>query len=442
MLDENIDFGGNWTVKILMLSWEYPPQSVGGLARHVKDLSLALNELGCEVHVLTRGAEEASFYEEEQGVHIHRVYPLPLQTPDFMHWINQLNFALIEKGIEILQEYDFDIIHGHDWLVAYAARVLKHSHKLPLVATIHATEAGRNQGLHTPLQNFIHSIEWFLGYESWKVVVCSKHMEGEVNGLFGLPQDKIVNIPNGVYVKKFAELDRFEYNQNRDSLGSTVNNNEKMIFFVGRLVREKGVHVLIDTIPHLLQEFPCTKLVIAGTGPMEGQLKHQVKVMGLEHKIHFTGYVDDILLKKFYKRADIAVFPSLYEPFGIVALEAMASATPVIVSDTGGLGEIINHGKNGLKFFPGNTISLADQIKAILRDESFAWRLAATASENVINEYDWSSIAKKTHTVYENIKVEYEKSNWYMERNLPKRLAFSPNVSLGMIRDISKNPLN
>jgi len=416
-----------------MLSWEYPPQSVGGLARHVKDLSLALRGLGNEVHILTRGAEDAPFYEEEEGVHIHRIYALPLQTPDFMHWVNQLNFALIEKGIEVLQDHDFDIIHGHDWLVAYAARVLKHSHKLPLVATIHATEAGRNHGLHSQLQNFIHSIEWFLGYESWRVIVCSKHMEGEVKGLFGLPQDKIVRIPNGVYVKQFAELDRIDYNRTIESLGSIVRDNEKVLFFVGRLVREKGVHTLVDAIPHLLQEFPETKLVVAGTGPMEGQLKHQVKRMGLEHKVHFTGYIEDILLKQLYKRADIAVFPSLYEPFGIVALEAMASATPVIVSDTGGLSEIINHGKNGLKFFPGNASSLADQIKAIFRDKKFAQRLAVTASENVINEYDWSSIASKTHTVYESIKAEYEKSDWYMGKSLP---------SLHTIRSSSKNLLS
>jgi len=429
-------------VKILMLSWEYPPQSVGGLARHVKDLSLALGELVNEVHILTRGAEEASFYEENQGIHIHRVYSLPLQTPDFMHWVSQLNFALIEKGIEILQNNEFDIIHGHDWLVAYAARVLKHSYKLPLVATIHATEAGRNHGLHSPLQNFIHSIEWFLGYESWKVIVCSKHMEGEVKGLFGLPQDKIVRIPNGVYVKQFAELDKFNHNWSIDSLASVVRDNEKVLFFVGRLVREKGVHILIDSLPLLLQEFPEIKLIVAGTGPMEGQLKHQVKRMGLEHKVHFTGYIDDTLLKQLFKRADIAVFPSLYEPFGIVALEAMASATPVIVSDTGGLSEIVSHGKNGLKFIPGNPNSLADQVKAILRDEKFAQSLAATASENVISEYDWSSIAKKTHTVYESIKEEYEKSDWYMEKNLPKKLIVSPNTALNTMRNPSRNILN
>ncbi|WP_084295475.1 glycosyltransferase family 4 protein [Desulfitibacter alkalitolerans] len=429
-------------MKILMLSWEYPPQSVGGLARHVKDLSLALGELVNEVHILTRGAEEASFYEENQGIHIHRVYSLPLQTPDFMHWVSQLNFALIEKGIEILQNNEFDIIHGHDWLVAYAARVLKHSYKLPLVATIHATEAGRNHGLHSPLQNFIHSIEWFLGYESWKVIVCSKHMEGEVKGLFGLPQDKIVRIPNGVYVKQFAELDKFNHNWSIDSLASVVRDNEKVLFFVGRLVREKGVHILIDSLPLLLQEFPEIKLIVAGTGPMEGQLKHQVKRMGLEHKVHFTGYIDDTLLKQLFKRADIAVFPSLYEPFGIVALEAMASATPVIVSDTGGLSEIVSHGKNGLKFIPGNPNSLADQVKAILRDEKFAQSLAATASENVISEYDWSSIAKKTHTVYESIKEEYEKSDWYMEKNLPKKLIVSPNTALNTMRNPSRNILN
>jgi len=426
-------------LKILMLSWEYPPQSVGGLARHVKDLSLALANKGNEVHILTRGAEEAPFYEENQGIHIHRVYSLPLQTPDFMHWVNQLNFALVEKGVEVLNEDGFDIIHAHDWLVAYVARVLKHSYKLPLIATIHATEAGRNQGLHSPLQNFIHSIEWFLSYESWKLIVCSNHMEGEVKGLFGIPQDKVEKIPNGVYVKQFAEI----HSQNIEfskTVQNIVNENEKMIFFVGRLVREKGVHVLIDSIPLIIREVPDIKLVIAGSGPMEGQLNHQIIRMGLEKNVKLTGYVDDDLLKQFYRRADVAIFPSLYEPFGIVALEAMASATPVIVSDTGGLSEIVKHGENGLKFTPGNPNSLANQVKVILRDEKFAQKLAGTASENVISKYDWSSIAEKTHAVYESIKEEYEKSDWYLEKNLPKKLIVSPTLNVS--RNTPSNLLN
>ena len=413
-------------MRVLMLSWEYPPQSVGGLARHVKDLSQALVNTGNEVHILTRGAEDAPFYEEDHGVHVHRVYPFPLQTPDFMHWVTQLNFALVEKGVEVLNENGFDIIHGHDWLVAYAARVLKHSYKIPLVATIHATEAGRNQGLHSPLQNFIHSIEWFLSYESWKIIVCSNHMEGEVKGLFGISKDKVEKIPNGVYVRQFAEMD----NHSDMMVQNIVNKNEKMIYFVGRLVREKGVHVLIDSIPLIMREVPDVKLVIAGTGPMEGQLNHQIIRMGLDQNIHLTGYVNDNLLRQLYKRADVAVFPSLYEPFGIVALEAMASATPVIVSDTGGLSEIVKHGKNGLKFIPGNPNSLADQVKAIFRDEKFAHRLALTASENVISEYDWSSIAKKTYAVYESIKEEYEKSDWYLEKTLPRKLIVSSNSAI------------
>jgi glycogen(starch) synthase len=403
-------------MKILMLSWEYPPQSVGGLARHVKDLSAALGDLGHEVHILTRGAEDAPFYEECKNIHIHRVYQLPLNNLDFMHWVNQLNFALIEKGIQVISETDVDIIHGHDWLVAYASRVLKHSFRIPLVSTIHATEAGRNQGLHSPMQNFIHSIEWFLTYESWKVLVCSKHMEGEVKGLFGLPDDKVIRIPNGVYVKKFRDKDIKTTNKTKQLL----NDNDRVIFFVGRLVREKGVHVLIDAIPLLTGEFPNIKLVIAGTGPMENQLHYQVNRLGLNSHVIFTGYIDDEFLKELYKRAQIAVFPSLYEPFGIVALEAMASATPVIVSDTGGLGEIIKHGDNGLKFFPGNPHSLADQIKVILREPDFASKLAQRASKHVISEYDWSSIAQKTLDVYQLIQSEYQKSDWIQERSISK----------------------
>ncbi|MEW6623943.1 MAG: glycosyltransferase family 4 protein [Bacillota bacterium] len=405
-------------MKVLMLSWEYPPQSVGGLARHVKDLAGALAASGNEVHVVTRGAEEASYYEVVDGVHVHRVYQLSLQAPDFLHWVNQLNFSLVEKGIQVLNHGNFDILHAHDWLAAYAARVLKHAYKIPLVSTIHATEAGRNQGLHSPMQNFIHSIEWFLTYESWKVIVCSNHMIGEVKGLFGLPADKVVKIPNGVYAAKFFDGKRVNFGS---ELYQLVEPHEKMIFFVGRLVREKGVHVLIDSIPMVLQETPNVKVIIAGSGPMEGQLHHQINRMGLGAKVRLTGYIEDNLLKQLYKRADVAVFPSLYEPFGIVALEGMASGTAVVVSDTGGLGEIIRHGDNGLKFYPGNPHSLADQIKAVLRNQKFAEDLAERGRKSVLKEYDWSSISDKTLDVYKLVKKEYEKSDWLYERSLPSK---------------------
>ncbi len=408
-------------MRVLMLSWEYPPQSVGGLARHVQDLATAMVALGYEIHVLTRGAEEAPYYEECEGVKIHRVHQMPLQVPDFLNWVNQLNLALIEKGVKILNQGEFEMIHGHDWLVAYTARVLKHSFKMPLVSTIHATEAGRNQGLHSKLQNYINSIEWFLTYESWRVIVCSKHMENEVRGLFGLPTDKVVRIPNGVYAKKFA-VDSVVY---EDGLHKLVQEHEQLIFFVGRLVREKGVHTLVEAFPMIARNNPAAKVIIAGTGPMEAQLRHQINCLGLHDRVILAGYVDDRLLKQLYKRADVAVFPSLYEPFGIVALEAMVTNTPVVVADIGGLGEIVEHGRIGLKFYPGNARSLADQVNGILRDRGFAENLSEKARKHVAEQYDWSSIAKKTWMVYSKVREEYESSDWVREKTLSTKSPFS-----------------
>ncbi len=400
-------------MRVLLLTWEYPPKSVGGLARHVEDLATALAEQDQEVHVLTCHAPEAPANEQVQGVHVHRVSPYTLHAPDFTTWVMQLNFALLERAVALKEEEGpFDIVHAHDWLVAFAGRALKHAYQVPLVATIHATEAGRNHGLHNDLQRYIGSTEWWLTYEGWRVIVCSEHMRREVQHLFQLPADKIAVIPNGVFQAKFST--------GRPDLSFTARFAqpwEKVVFFVGRLVREKGVHILLEAAPAVLAKCPEAKFVVAGTGPMEGALKQQAWSMGLWDKVCFTGYIDDQTRNNLYSMAKVAVFPSLYEPFGIVALEGMAAGTPVVVADTGGLGEIIHHGVNGLKAYVGNPQSLADNILAVLHDPGLAERLRRNASGEVARVYDWRQIARKTAQVYTAVLREYRASPWQLDRN-------------------------
>lgn len=386
-------------MRVLMLSWEFPPKSVGGLAQHVYDLTGAMVKQGTEVHLVTVGAPGIPEYEMVQGVHVYRVTPYQLAAPDFITWVMQLNFAMLEKCLQLLNSNwdSYDIIHAHDWLVAYVARALKHALQIPLIATIHATEHGRNNGLHNDLQRHISQLEWWLCYEAWRVIVCSHYMHREIRHVFQAPVDKLNIIPNGVNPQNFVVQ---QYNVNRDHYAAPY---EKIVFYVGRLVREKGVQVLIDAIPKVLHYHPHTKFIIAGKGPYEINLKRQAKRLGMEQHVYFTGYIDDHTRNNLYHFADVAVFPSLYEPFGIVALEGMAAKTPVVVSDTGGLGEIINHGVNGLKAYTGNENSLADNILHILLNPQGANQMKEQAYQEVVEKYNWQNIAEQTIALYQSL---------------------------------------
>lgn len=401
----------------MMLTWEFPPHSVGGLARHVEDLTKALVDAGHQVHVVTYGPQGLPAEEKVNGARVHRIHGYPLNPPDFLTWTLQLNLALLEKASILQNEAPFQIVHAHDWLVAFAARALKHTYRLPLVATIHATECGRHHGLHNALQHYISSAEWWLTYEAWKVIVCSKHMEHEVSSLFQLPRDKVYVIPNGVDMQKFKAK-----KENATGRLKQSPNNEKIIFYIGRLVREKGVQVLLAAGPQIFAAVPDARIVIAGTGPMERELKRQAHDTGIGHKVTFAGYVSDQMRAELYAKAAVAVFPSLYEPFGIVALEGMASGTPVVVSDTGGLAEIVTHGENGLKALPGNVDSVAGNIIALLKDEQLARKIAENGRALVKEVYDWKQIAAKTAEVYSTVLREYLVSPWGMKAPVDRRL--------------------
>lgn len=391
-----------------MFSWEFPPKSVGGLAQHVYDLTSSLVDIGEEVHLITVGAHGAPEYENVNGVRVYRVYPYQVSSPDFVTWVAQLNLALVERSIAVMQELgDVHLVHAHDWLVAYAARVIKHAYKLPLVATIHATEYGRNYGLHNDMQRHISDVEWWLNYEAWRVICCSMYMKGEVQHVFQVPDDKIRIIPNGVNVENFKVRG---HKVKREWYAAP---DEQIVFYVGRLVREKGVQVLLSAAPEIMAHRPKTKFVIAGKGPHEAALRHQVNSMGIANRVYFTGYIDDETRNSLYSWASVAVFPSLYEPFGIVALEAMAARVPVVVSDTGGLGEIVRHGYDGLKAYPGNSKSLADMVLWLLNDANLAEKLKTQAYRRVIEDFNWNEIARQTSEVYRDVSAARRSTCWY-----------------------------
>ena len=385
-------------MKILMLTWEYPPRIVGGIARVVHDLSKRLIKDGHEVTVVTyRDSADVPEYENDKGVNVYRVDNYMIHPNNFIDWIMQLNFNMLSKATEIInKEGGFDVIHAHDWLVTYAAKSLKNAYDIPIVATIHATEAGRNSGIHDETQRYINDTEWLLTYEATEVIVNSNYMKNEIQRLFGLPFDKINVIPNGINLSNFTGIER-DYDFRRQY----AMDNEKIILYVGRLVYEKGVHHLIAAMPKILSNYHDAKLIIAGRGGMMDELRAEASNLGLNDKIYFTGYLNSKQVQKMYKCADVAVFPSTYEPFGIVALEAMLAGVPTVVSDVGGLDEIVTNGVDGMKSYAGNANSIADSVTALLYDHQLATNVSKKAKQKVKEQFDWEKIAQDTHFTYE-----------------------------------------
>ena len=385
-------------MKILMLTWEYPPRVVGGISKVVYDLSHKMVKEGNEVTVITyKEGDNVKYYENDKGVEVYRVDNYMIRPNNFIDWIMQLNFNMITKANEIINKNGkFDVIHAHDWLVAYSAKTIKESYNIPLISTIHATESGRNSGIHDETQRYINDSEWMLTYESSEVIVNSNYMKNEVQRLFGLPYDKINVIPNGVNLQLFSNV-----NVDYDFRRQYAMDNEKIILYVGRLVYEKGIQNLIAAMPKILDRYHDSKLIICGRGGMIDELREQVKYLGIDNKVYFAGYCDSKKMQKMYKCADVAVFPSTYEPFGIVAIESMLSGTPTIVSDVGGLNEIVEHGVTGMKSYAGNANSIADSVLALLFDPKLCANISQNAIKKVKENYNWAKITDNTYYVYQ-----------------------------------------
>ncbi|MFZ5817860.1 MAG: glycosyltransferase family 4 protein [Bacillota bacterium] len=391
---------------VIMLTWEYPPHLVGGLARHVFALSRELARQGTTVHVLTRSAPGLPAQSAEEGVTVHRVAPIFQEPPDFKLWACHLNFALLEAGVNLLRRLEEPVLlHAHDWLVAHAARSLKHLFRAPLVATIHATEHGRNRGIHDPGQQYINDVEWWLTYEAWRVIVCSESMRHEVKHLFGLADDKVAVIPNGI------ELPAAGAGVPVPPRTHFAQPGERLLFHLGRLVPEKGAGVLLEAVPHLVRRHNL-RVVIAGSGPYRHELERRAAELGIAGRVYFAGYVPDHVARALYSYADVAVVPSLYEPFGIVALEAMAAGAPLVASDVGGLADIVQHGVNGLKALPGHVASLAEQVDRLLSDRPLADRLAKEALRQVRERYSWEGVARSTLDFYRGVHESCAQSDW------------------------------
>jgi glycogen(starch) synthase len=379
-------------VRVLTLSWEYPPVVEGGLARHVRKLSEQLVRGGHEVHVVTRGRRAA--VEDRHGVVVHRVAEPDFPRADldaFIAWVERMNADMAAAPLP----GRFDLVHSHDWLVAGAARALARG--IPWLVTVHATEYGRHEGrVGQHPQSVIHAAERAMARAADGVIVCSAYMAAQVRDVFGVARVSVV--PNGIDpddLQPVADLPRLR--------ATFAAPDERLVLLVGRLVHEKGFHLALDALPGLIRRLGRVRFLVAGAGPAEAELRAQAERLGLLEHGTFVGWTGDDVLHSLYRIADLCVVPSLYEPFGLVALEAMASGCPCIVADTGGLREVVP--SVGLRFRARSAPALARMAERLLTDDALRSRLVAEASEHVLR-FDWADVARQTAAVYTGLVAE------------------------------------
>ena len=373
-----------------MLSWEYPPLVVGGIAAHVDGLARAMARAGHDVVVLTLHHPDAPNDAVIDGVRVLRAHTDLPWIPDdaLVAQMASANHQLVQLTAQ-LGDWKPDVVHAHDWLVAWAGDTLKTLWDVPLVATIHATERGRHGG-HLPpgLPAMVNAVEWWLTYQAHQVICCSEFMRREIIDGFELPVNKLHLVPNGVDVSLWAP-----------PRGSAP--REPLVVAWGRVQYEKGFQVLAGAIARLRHRVPGIRCVIAGRGSYLPELQLQVDIEGVSDIVHLAGFVPDDELKRILHSAGCTVIPSLYEPFGIVALEAMAAGAPVVAARTGGLTEIVDGTGAGLLFEPGNRAQLADTIASVLTNTGTAKSLQSAAAKLLKRRYTWDAIATSTVAVYE-----------------------------------------
>lgn len=399
-------------MRVLMLSWEYPPHTVGGLATHVAELAPQLAAQGVEVHVLTPGMDGGAPTEVAgRGLTIHRV-PGGDHTPHDIIAASEAGNGNLERAAHELASHvgSFDVVHGHDWLVGHCGVALKYAWGVPLIATVHSMELGRSQGhLASGYARAIDGTERWLTTEASRVITVSRYMSDQVRQFFNIPADKIHVIHNGVRVPAHAALmdgARADYRARYAEPGLPI------IFYIGRMVAEKGIQVLIDAAPDLARDLGGARFVVAGKGSYEHELRQRAEERGIADSFVFCGYVSDQERDRLYEVADVAVFPSLYEPFGIVALEAMARGCPVVASDTGGLSEVIQSHETGILTRPGDAGSLTWGLLHTLQHRDWAIERAHNARRQVERDYNWRSIATQTIACYRTALTERPNGVW------------------------------
>jgi glycosyltransferase involved in cell wall biosynthesis len=411
-------------MKVAVLVYEYPPKIVGGLGTYAAEITRKFVLMDDDVTVFTMNDDEGSLPTREiwRGIEIHR--PLHIDVSDSLpdviaedirKWgrgINLFgkllvyNYLTASKLINDLikrEKIQYDMVVAHDWLSIMGGITVKKESKLPLAFHVHSTEKGRTLGNGSGV---VSNIEMRGAKMADIIVTVSYAMKDELIQL-GFPREKIHVRYNGVDPEKYnpENVSAAQIKQVRDQYG--INEDDFMILFLGRLVGVKGVDKLIMAMPHILSKIPQAKLVIVGVGDLQEYLMNLTRTMRLDKYVKFCfNFIPEEERIHHYAACDVAVFPSHYEPFGIVALEAMSMEKPLVVGASGvsGMREIVvccSEEQCGYHVDPNNPSDIAWGVISVLENPERRKWLGKNGRKRVLNEFTWSKIAEKTMNLYE-----------------------------------------
>jgi len=410
-------------MKMAVLVYEYPPKIVGGLGTYAAEITRKFVLMDNDVTVFTMNDDAGNLPTREiwRGIEIHRPLHIDISdslpdviAEDIKKWgrgihlfakILVYNYLSASKLVnELIRKEDikYDLVIAHDWLSAIGGITVKKEIGLPFAFHVHSTEKGRTLGNGSEV---VSNIELHAAKAADMIVTVSYAMKEELTKL-GFPKEKVQVSYNGVDAQKYnpQSVTPEQICKIRSFYG--VKDDEFMILFIGRLVGVKGVDKLIMAMPHILQKIPKAKLVILGLGDLQDYLTNLVNHMRLNEWVKFRfEFIPEEERILHYAACDMAVFPSLYEPFGIVVLEAMSMERPVVVGAAGisGMREIVipsGEEQCGYHIDPSSPADIAWGIISTLENNDRRKWLGKNGRRRVLNEFTWDKIAERTLEIY------------------------------------------
>jgi glycosyltransferase involved in cell wall biosynthesis len=401
-------------MRIAYFSTEYPPLIYGGLGVYVDNISRNLASLGQKISVFSWGLDSLPRHENFGGVDVFREPPLPMKegmeiflSPETLAWGEGLKFLLdlfsynqLSLG-DLMQEERFHLVVAHDWL-GLPGGMGARSMGIPLIYHVHGLETGRSERPNPQLV----ALERKGAAVADLVITVSEAMKREL-ATMGVPAEKVRVCYHGVDTEFFdprlvdpgaIETLRKKYGYAKDDI---------IVLFVGRLEPVKGIKELFSAMPLILAEYERVKLLVVGKGSLETWARGEVQKQGNIRLV--TDFLDAEEKRLHYALSDLCVFPSLYEPFGIVALEAAAMGKPCVVgaSGTSGLAEIVqNPGTEkptGVHVNARDPEDLAWGINLALADMEKLLTWGRNARDRAITEFSWQKAAEKTLEIYEEL---------------------------------------
>ena len=385
-------------LKVTMFTNEYPPNIYGGAGVHVDYLVRELSKL---MKVDVRCFGDQDYTADNVKVRGYKEWDKLKENSD-PRYQKVLGPFSIDLAM-VKDEIDSDILHCHTWYTFMAGFLAKKLYDKPLVVTIHSLEPLR-PWKEEQLGNGYKLSSWMekTGIEAAdRVIAVSQGSKEDILKYYNIPEEKAEVIYNGIDLNQYQKTDR---NIARKKYGI----EGKYILFVGRISRQKGITYLIDAVKYLPKDI---KVVLCASSPDTQEVLEEVeqKVKLYDNIIWINKMVEKEEIIELYSNAEVFVCPSIYEPFGIINLEAMACKTPVVASATGGIKEVVVHEETGFLVEPGNSEELAKYINILLNNKDLAVKFGENGRKRVEGMFSWESIAKKTYEMYKDVIEKYKK---------------------------------